>query len=486
MGDPVPTGRPSRFARSGLSAAPLAASNISGVVKADSRVAAAAPELGKEQAGSSTGQRISGSSRPLCSDDGQVVEADETELSSAPPFCSRTAIEARRLDRCSTEQPGVDRGFQGLVSNWGGPARGTADGAGFVQSLPVDGSFVQGAELEELPSGLPAVVSREGLPRRDSYGQWHALRIHRAGRAYATECLVDSTGDPGRIHSAGAPRTEWRPRTDASGAQGRDHTAALAALAGPATAHGPLGEDLQPNPATRSFEAASASGSLSAEADAVPECALELPEGMGCASSAEQRGDQMAREKAIRGGSIRGVSGWAEAEERREMRSLFCGTGDRGVVGIGPGRDAPSQVCPADLIFLDCFRPGDKQRPGSNPRAARCLPSMVLDKSIMCYQCVCPKCYQFVCPLPLLTLSHRMGEGDAERGQRGEAESGKAAKRKRGRATEGNEGREGGEAESGSGPRLFCAGSGRCRRSRATSTRICGGSPRLRFGLFPV
>jgi hypothetical protein len=238
------TGGTARSARPGLPAAPFAEAHLRGVVEPDSTIAAATPELGKPEAGGSTAERISGSSGSRCAGHWQVVEADAAEPSCASAFASRAATEARRVDHRSAEQPGVDRGFQRLVLHWEWRADGTADRARFVQSLPPDGSSAPGSGLEAVPPSFLAIVPSERLPRGDSRGQWRALRIQGASRAYAIERLVDRAGDSGRIHSAGASGAEWGPRTDAPGAQERDDPATLAPPAGAATAHGLLGEDL--------------------------------------------------------------------------------------------------------------------------------------------------------------------------------------------------------------------------------------------------
>ena len=86
MDSTIRTGRTSWSSRPGVPAPRLAAANILGVAEANSRSAATTPELGKQEAGSSTAQRISGRSCTLCADHWQVAEANEAEPSSAPPL----------------------------------------------------------------------------------------------------------------------------------------------------------------------------------------------------------------------------------------------------------------------------------------------------------------------------------------------------------------------------------------------------------------
>ena len=156
---------PLRSARSGLSAASFAAANYAGVAEADSAVAPTTSELGQPEAGRSVAEGTSASSGSLCADDRQVAEADETESSSASTFAARATTEARRIDHLSAEQPGVDGGFQRLVSDSEWPAGGTADGAGFVQSLSAGGPIAQGSGLEASPPGLYATCSgRTDIP----------------------------------------------------------------------------------------------------------------------------------------------------------------------------------------------------------------------------------------------------------------------------------------------------------------------------------
>ena len=371
VGGAIRAGRASRFARSGLPAALFAAADFLGVVGPDSAFAAAISKLGQQETGSANAQRTSPASGSLCPDRGQVVAANEAEPPSAPPLSPRAAGEAGRVDHCATQQSSVDGGLQRLVSNGGWPAGGTADGARFVQSLCIDGPLAQESELEAISSGFLALVPGERLSRGDSRGQWRSLRIHRASGADALERLVDGAGDSGRIHCAWASGTEWSPRADAPGVQGRNDTPALVPSASAATAHRPLGERLQPDSSARSSGAASAGGGLSSPTRSLSERTIELSRGLGCASSAQQRRDQMAGEEALCGGSVRRVSGRAETQVPRRMRDLFRGTADRRAAGGGPWRNASGEVCTAEVILPDRFGPGEQRQRGASPRPAR-------------------------------------------------------------------------------------------------------------------
>jgi hypothetical protein len=119
MEGPVRAGRPLRSARSALSTAWFAATNYAGVAEADSAAAPTTLELGQLEAWSSVAQGTSTSSHPLCADDWQVAEADETQSSRAPTFAPGATTEAQRIDDLSSQQPRVDSGFQRLVSDSG-------------------------------------------------------------------------------------------------------------------------------------------------------------------------------------------------------------------------------------------------------------------------------------------------------------------------------------------------------------------------------
>src|SRR5207237_6423496 len=121
-----------------------------------------------------------------------------------------------------TVQPGMDGGFQRLVSDAGWPTSGTVDGAGFVQSIFADGPDIEERELETSSTGFPETVWGAGISGCHSHGQWFALRNNGSGWAFAVERLVDSFGDSSRIHSAWASGAERSARANASGLEGRD------------------------------------------------------------------------------------------------------------------------------------------------------------------------------------------------------------------------------------------------------------------------
>src|SRR5882762_2202704 len=175
------------FARSDLPAAPLAAADILGVVEPDSTFATPLPELGQQETGGSTAQRISKASRSPCANDRQMVETTEAESWSSAPLCGRATAQLRAADGCWAKQPRMDSGLQRLVSNRRWPARGTVDCPGCVQSLSPGGSFAQGSGWEAGAQDFSAAVSGEGLPQCHSRGQWRSLWIQGASWPDAIE-----------------------------------------------------------------------------------------------------------------------------------------------------------------------------------------------------------------------------------------------------------------------------------------------------------
>ena len=363
-----------RPARPCLSPAPVAAANLPAMAEPDSSLAPKTSELGEQEIGSPFAQRISSSRRSVCADDWQVADATEVESSAAPPFASGAATQARSIDDPSAEQSSMDRRLQRLVSDCRRPACGTVDGTRFVQPLSVECASAPDAELEAGPPGFPAPVRRERVPECDSCGQRRTLWIQGSGRAFALECLVDGPGDSGRIHKAGPSRTEWGSRTDAPRAQGRDDAPGFGPPAGAATAHGPVGKNLQPSPSTPSFGTAGTGGALLCQASTVAECGVGVSERLGSAPGAHQWADPMAREKTVCGGSLCWVSGGTEPDRQRQMESLFCRPSDWRVAGIGSRWDASGQVRAPRVKSLGGLHPADENQRRQNPRAARWQP----------------------------------------------------------------------------------------------------------------
>ncbi len=358
-------------ARPGVSAAPLAAANILGMGGPDSTFAAPIQKLGQQETGGSTWQGISRASRSLCADDWQLVEAAEAESSSASPFSGRAAAEAGQPDGGATKQPRMDRGLQRMVSNRRWSACGTIDRTGRVQSLPPEGFFAPGSELEPGAEDFPAIVPRERLSRCDPRGQWQSLWIQRPGWADAIERVVDGLGNWSRIHHARTSGTERGARTDASCAQERNDATALAAPAGAATAHPSLGEGIQPNPSASGAWPTIARATVSAQSGADPQGGGELSKGVGSASCPDQRRSQVARQKAIPGRSLRRISGRDQNQRSGPMGGLFWKHPAWRVVGVGCGRGSSGALRPCELMPLHQLGSRTRGR-GTNPRAASC------------------------------------------------------------------------------------------------------------------
>ena len=231
-------------------------------------------------------------------------------------------------------------------------------------------------------------------------------------------------GDWGRIHSARASGTEWGARTDASGVQGRDDAPAFAPPASAATAHGPLGQDLQ---RIRPHEALGQR----------PPAEVYRPRSPGdCRSVALSYHRSWAMRRVRSNGQIKwrgrkrfvgeafvGYPVGLKLRSGGKCEVLLCRPVDWRVVGIRSGWDAPGQVCtPLLMSRLGSCRPGEKTATRAKPARialgaaslrlatlasakrppTRCLRTLSLREPIMCHQGVCSKCYPRLCPPPLL------------------------------------------------------------------------------------
>src|SRR5882724_3848719 len=146
-------GRARRPARSGTPAASLAAADFCGVAAAHPQTEAATSPLGKPQ---TLGAPAQGTSRPAGAGGAhhrQVAGADESRR-PAPPDSAWAALGAPGADDTASEQPGLDGGFQRLVSDPGRAASRSADGAGFVQPVPAGDPA---AARPELGAGAPGL-----------------------------------------------------------------------------------------------------------------------------------------------------------------------------------------------------------------------------------------------------------------------------------------------------------------------------------------
>ena len=218
------------------------------------------------------------------------------------------------------------------------------------------------------------IVSAAGISPNHSDGQWFSLWNNWSGWAFAIERLVDGFGNSSRVHRTWTSGTEWGARTNASDLESGDNPTDFESPASSTTTDGPLGKDLQPNSTSSRVGAADTRTSLSSEAFAATPCAVELRQWLGSALREKQRADQVARAKAVRGRSIYRLPGWDQNGQRGKMHDLFRGAFDRGIVGIGCGWNASSQISTTELIFLRwaCF--GEKNQSRKRSRASRWNP----------------------------------------------------------------------------------------------------------------
>jgi hypothetical protein len=352
MEGPIRAGGTPRAARANSSSRGFAAANFPRVVEADSTVAPTTSELGQPEACRPIGQRISAAKAPRCADDWQVAQAVEIESSWPPKILAWPATGPQSTDGGHWEQPRVDGGLQRLVSDSGWPTSRTLDCAGSVQSIFAERAVVEKSELETSQAGFSGFVWAAGLSPSHPHGQWFSLWNDWSGGAFAIERLVDDFGDWRRIHGTWASGAERGARTNASSIEGRDDATDFESPASSTTADGPLGKDVQPNSTPRRVGAAASRAGLSSEAFAATPGVVELWQGFGRAPCAKQRADQMARTQAVCGRSIYRLPGGGQTGWRRKMHDLFCGSFDRGIVGIGSRWDASSQISSTELISL--------------------------------------------------------------------------------------------------------------------------------------
>ena len=110
----------------------IAWSDESDLVEANSEDAAAASKLGQSEAASSTGPGTPQATRSVGAHDWSMAQEDETEWPSPATFPPRAVDEFGEVERGESQQPGMDRRFQRVVSNARRAAGGTVDSAGPV------------------------------------------------------------------------------------------------------------------------------------------------------------------------------------------------------------------------------------------------------------------------------------------------------------------------------------------------------------------
>ncbi|HXI53934.1 MAG TPA: hypothetical protein VNH84_20610, partial [Candidatus Saccharimonadales bacterium] len=128
--------RPSRSKSSATSSATTSAA----VVEPSSAIAPQAPELGQQEAGRGIAPDLFEAKSSVGADNRLLAEAVEPEWSASATVSARAAIGTQGFDGGPQEQPSLDGGFQGLVSDPGRKTSGTVDGSRFVQPLSLDGS----------------------------------------------------------------------------------------------------------------------------------------------------------------------------------------------------------------------------------------------------------------------------------------------------------------------------------------------------------
>ena len=131
---------------------------------------------------------------------------------SAPSAGPQGAVPARtRIDTTEAPQPGVDRGFQGLVLHRRRPAAGAVDRARSVQPLRAVFAVAAQSGRHGRTPGFSAFVSSAGVARHHPGGQWFAPRAQ--GR---WDCRGCRSGGCGWASAASSPTGHARATTRAT------------------------------------------------------------------------------------------------------------------------------------------------------------------------------------------------------------------------------------------------------------------------------
>ena len=420
------TGRSAGAVGSVPSSWPLASANEREMVEANSANASAASKLGQSQTASSTGP---GKQRPRRSGgahDWGMAQKDETQWPRSSRFSPWAPDESWEVDCGWSKQPGMDGGFQRMVSNARRASGRTVDGARLAQPLSAEYPSVARSSVGAGAANLPAVVSTLRLSRGHPGGQRRSVWFDWPSGAFAFERLVDGVGNQRGVHRSRPSRTERWTRANASSDEGRNRSAALAQSARAATPDGSVGTRLQPGSPSRSTGAADTGGSLPSSSPGPQERDLEISPGMGRAAGQEQRPDQVARSKTLRGGSIRRLPSRPQAGQE-EMDDLFPRLGGWRTLGRRCRWNASGQVCTLQMttstLPSQTDGEGSKQknllRERMSPHALRAVPlrgeccrthrsapppagrsSGGGTEGRKCYPCLCLKCYPCLCPQP--------------------------------------------------------------------------------------
>ena len=363
--------RSARTVGSEAAAATLAAANKPEVDKANSTIATAPSDLGSSQAASSTGQRIQRAACPGSSYDQQMAQKDEAQWQGTTADSPWTAEEPWKVDGGSSEQPGMDGGFQGMVSNARRASSRSVDGAGFAQSISAEYPVVARSTVGAGATDLSWAVWTLWLSGGHSGGQRQSVRIDWASGAFALERLVDGAGNLRGVHRSRASRAERRARADAPSDEGRNHSTALAPPTCATTPDGPVEPRLQHNTSARRTGAAGPGGGLSSQSTAPPEGHIEVSPGVGKAPGQKQRRNQMVWTKTLRGRGIRWIRGGPQARPE-EMGSLFRSIAHWRALAWGPEWNAPGQVFPTQTITCRDRQALPNER--MSPHALRAVP----------------------------------------------------------------------------------------------------------------
>jgi hypothetical protein len=340
------TGRASRLEGPISPAAAKSAADGTQMAEADSPVVSPPSQLGQSQAGGVLAQGTSKGAQTLYSDRQQLAQTpgpESAEMSAADsPWPS---LEAVPIDRSASVQPRVDSRFQRLVPYPGRLSYRTTDRTRSVQPLWIEHSSVEGPKLGASSTRVPPALWAIRLSAGDPCGQRQSLWIHGSRRAFAPERLVDGAGNQSGIYCARAPRAERRPRTNASGVQGRNDASCVARSTIATATNGSMAANLQPSATARRSGTANACGGLSLAKKRTPERHRDVFASLAGAASQEQWADQMEGPEAVRRRSLRWLQCGAPDGARGQNDGVLCGRIDRRTLGRRHRGNASGGLC---------------------------------------------------------------------------------------------------------------------------------------------
>ena len=109
--------RAPRAPRSKLSSAPLSWPNLGGLGEANSPDTSTPQKLGEQKVGGSIAHSLWNKGIAGGSHDWRLAQADGAQPSPSPTFSTRSRVQSRWFDEVGPKQPGLDGGFQRLVSD---------------------------------------------------------------------------------------------------------------------------------------------------------------------------------------------------------------------------------------------------------------------------------------------------------------------------------------------------------------------------------